>query len=382
MTFQQLFSLSYPTDEKNQEIFQERVSRFFGYSIANMMGLIYGAGLIALVLYIHGAEGNLITFHFLVISAIAIVLMVISIYVVKTTPVKHKLALFLQLRVLLGCSIGFMYALAALLLPEENAEQGILFLLAIYLVSIAIAIFQYSVIPTYYIAFNISIFLPFAIFLIIKPNDVSMMTIILLLSAAVLFISKGVKVSKNEINSIMLNLKLKAEIAEHVVTRQKLREMAMYDNLTKVANRYLFEDSATTSILNARDKGQKIAVLFIDLNNFKRINDHFGHDVGDKVLVEAAERIGRNIRSSDLVARLGGDEFVVVLENYNLDKIKSNLIESITSSLNENIEIDGNLIELRASIGTSIFPFDGDNLESLLNSADSKMYKQKSSVKS
>jgi diguanylate cyclase (GGDEF)-like protein len=383
MTLKQLLSLSYPMDEKNQQVFEQRVLRFFSYSTSNMMTLIFGAGLIALVLHIHDAESGLIKIHFLVTSALAIALIIISRHVIKNTPVTHKLAQFLQLRVFLGCAIGFMFAIATLLLPEENTAHGILFLLPIYIVSVSIAIFQYSVIPAYYIAFNISIFIPLIVIIMGQPNpnETSLMTIVLLLSGAVIYISKGLKVSKNEINLIVLNSKLKSEIDEHIITRQKLTEMALYDNLTKVANRYLFEDSAKKSILRARDSGQRIALLYIDLNRFKKINDCFGHDIGDKVLVEVAQRIRANIRSCDFVARLGGDEFVVILENFNLNNINVDLAEAIRFSLNEDIVIDGNIVELRASIGTSIFPQDGDDVITLLNKADSEMYVQKKSIK-
>ncbi len=300
---------------------------------------------------------------------------------IKNKPAKHKLANFLKLRVALGCAIGLMYALAVALLPEKNIEQPILFLLSIYLVSIAIAIFQYSVIPSYYILFNISIFLPLTIFLLSKPNEISAITILLLLSGIILFTNKGLKVSLSEINSIKVNLKLQTEIAEHVITRQKLSEMALYDNLTKVANQNMFEDSAKSSIRKACDNGYQMALLVIDLNGFKQINDKFGHDIGDKVLIEVADSIRKNIRSSDLVARLGGDEFVVILEHYNLGEIKVNLIESIQRSLNKDIDIEGNIVELRASIGTSIYPHDGDNLKTLLQNADVRMYDQKSNLK-
>lgn len=381
MNLSSLFSLSFPVNTEEQEVFRQRTFRFFSYSISNMMGLIYGAGLIALILYVYGAEKTLTALLFLVTSAIAIVLIIVSRYVTRNKPDNNKLTFFLRLRVFLGCLIGLLYAMAVTLLPDENIEIAILFLLSIYLVSIAIAIFQYSVVPIYYILFNISIFLPLTIFLLYKPNDISVITLILLMSGGILFISKGLKVSKNEISSIEINLKLQTEIAEHVITRQKLREMALYDHLTNIGNRYLLEERATASIKKASDNNQHIAFLFIDLNGFKQINDLYGHDKGDKVLIEATERVRQNIRESDFVARLGGDEFVVMLENYNLDKIKVNLIESIQTSLNKNIEIDGCTIELRASIGTAVYPHDGDNLQALLRKADISMYKQKSSIK-
>jgi len=366
---------------EDQKVFRQRTFRFFSYSIANMMSLIYGAALIALVLYFYGAETRLISLLFLMTSAIAVVLIVVSRHVIKTKPDRHKLTFFLKIRVFLGCLIGLLYSLAVVLLPDKNIELGIFFLLFIYLVSIAIAIFQYSVIPIYYILYNLSVFLPVSLYLLYKPNEISNLILIMLISGTIVFISKGLRISKNEIKSIEINLKLQREIAAHVITRQKLREMALFDNLTNIANRYSLEERAAASMLKASNNGQHIAFLFIDLNDFKLINDQYGHDIGDKVLIKATQSIKENIRASDFVARFGGDEFVVILENYNLDKIKVNLIESIQASLNKNIEIDGITIKLSASIGTSIYPHDGDNLQALLRNADISMYKQKSNIK-
>lgn len=381
MNCSRLLSLSFPVNIEDQKVFRQRTFRFFSYSIANMMSLIYGAALIALVLYFYGAETRLISLLFLMTSAIAVVLIVVSRHVIKTKPDRHKLTFFLKIRVFLGCLIGLLYSLAVVLLPDKNIELGIFFLLFIYLVSIAIAIFQYSVIPIYYILYNLSVFLPVSLYLLYKPNEISNLILIMLISGTIVFISKGLRISKNEIKSIEINLKLQREIAAHVITRQKLREMALFDNLTNIANRYSLEERAAASMLKASNNGQHIAFLFIDLNDFKLINDQYGHDIGDKVLIKATQSIKENIRASDFVARFGGDEFVVILENYNLDKIKVNLIESIQASLNKNIEIDGITIKLSASIGTSIYPHDGDNLQALLRNADISMYKQKSNIK-
>lgn len=377
MNSSNIFSLLYPRDTGSQHIFHQRVWRFFSYSVSNMLSLILGASLIALVLYIHEAQIKHIALLFFTTSAVAVMVIFISQYVLKAKLEKNLLAVFLQIRVVLGCCIGVLYGLAVFLLPDKNIDVGILFLLSIYLVSIAIAIFQYSIIPTYYISFNLSIFIPLAVGLLNTPNNISSMTLVLLAIGVILFAKKGLKVSQSEIDSIKVNLQLKAEVAEHIITREKLREMALYDNLTKVANRYLFEESATALLSKAHRNKQNVALLYIDLNQFKYINDNFGHDIGDKVLVEATNRIRKNIRSSDLVARIGGDEFVIVLENYHLDKVKVNLIESIQATLNEDIEIDNKVIELRASIGASIYPHDADNLSELLRLADAKMYQQK-----
>ncbi len=377
MTKSILFSLSYPNDPAAQKIFEHRVVRFFDYSTSNMFSLIIGASVIALVLMKHGTAKQSIFLYYVFTAALAIASYFTCQYAQKKQLNKSHLSIFIKIRVALGCTIGFMYASAVLILPEGNINEGILFLLCIYIVSIAIAIFQYSVIPTYYILYTLSIYIPLICFIFITANQLGPMVLLLIVSSCLMLISKGLKVSKTEINLIEVNLNLQIEAEEHRITRKKLQEMAFYDNLTKVANRHSFEDKAKDVIQTATENNQQLAILFIDLNNFKTINDTFGHEVGDKVLKLVANKIKRNIRSSDTVARFGGDEFVIILEDYKLKQVNKKHIEAIRSTLNESILIDEHVIELRASIGISVFPRDGDNLKQLLLSADSKMYKQK-----
>ncbi|ACA87103.1 GGDEF domain-containing protein [Shewanella woodyi] len=377
VTYINLLSLRYPKDPERELNYLERVHRFFSYSISNMLGLIFGASLISVILYYYGAMIGQIQLLFACTAVVATCVYLISRYVDKHKLEGELLANLLISRVTLGCVIGVLYGVAVFLLPKPIEEASVLFLLCIYLASIAVAIFQYSVIPTYYILFNFSMLIPVMFYFVIFPSTFGYLMILVLISGSLMFISKGFKISKNEIHSITVNLRLQAEVAEHVLTRQKLQEMALYDNLTKVANRHLFEESAENSLERAKEQKQSMALLYIDLNNFKTINDRFGHEVGDKVLIEAANRVKTKIRHTDLVARFGGDEFVVVLENYNLDVVRVDLIDVIRGVLNEDILIEGQLLELRASIGVSIFPNDGSSLRDLLHNADTHMYNQK-----
>ncbi len=375
-----MLSLKYPADPESQLVFQERVARFFSYSTSNMISLTFGAVLIASILTLKNADQFAVLFLLLVTSFVSLSTFLLAQYVIKHKLEGNRLAMFLHLRVFTGCLIGLMYGIAVFLLPVESAETGLLLLLPVYIVSISIAILQYSVIPSYYALFNISIFLPLFIYLPLNPGKSSLMIFILLASGIFILVSKGLKISRSEINAIKLNFELQKEITEHVVTHNKLQKMALYDNLTKVANRHLFEKSATISLQRSVNNKQSLALLYVDLNDFKAINDRYGHSIGDKVLIETAERIRSRVRSSDLVARLGGDEFVIVLENYNSSKVSVDLLNSITAALNDVIEVDAVPIALNASIGVGIFPEDGATLEELLHAADRKMYTQKTSA--
>lgn len=274
-----------------------------------------------------------------------------------------------------------MYGMACFILPIETAAIGVLFLVLIYLVSISVAIFQYSVIPVYYILFNIFVYVPVFVFLLLNDIENNFLLIFLLIIGMVLFFSKGLKVSISAINAIVINLELQSEISEHIDTRKKLQNMALYDDLTKVANRFLFKKSAEASLDRAINSGQTMALLYIDLDNFKYINDHYGHYVGDKVLIETADKIRARVRTSDLVARLGGDEFVVILENFNKGDASRSLIDDIYNGLNTVVEINGYSINVCASIGSASYPINGSSVETILHAADEDMYKHKKSIR-
>lgn len=173
------------------------------------------------------------------------------------------------------------------------------------------------------------------------------------------------------------------------VTRQRERErrlhdMAHHDSLTGLPNRMLFQDRLTQAMFQATRHQRLAAVMYIDLDNFKPINDQLGHDVGDFVLKEAGQRIQSCVRKEDTAARLGGDEFGVVLASVEgpdgVRRVAEKILASIAQPL---VGPDGSPLDYRlgASIGASLFPEDGTSLEDLLERADEAMYGVKHSQK-
>ncbi|WP_372366811.1 diguanylate cyclase domain-containing protein [Candidatus Uabimicrobium sp. HlEnr_7] len=160
----------------------------------------------------------------------------------------------------------------------------------------------------------------------------------------------------------------------------KLRKMAYYDPLTKLPNRLLLEERLNHALAISARHENLVAVLFLDLDNFKPINDCLGHDVGDKFLQEVAKKIKHCVRKNDTVARLGGDEFVVILEDvkevHNCETVANKIIMAVS-----NIAIADTSLRGGVSIGISIAPIDGCDCENLLTKADSAMYKAKRSGK-
>ncbi len=171
------------------------------------------------------------------------------------------------------------------------------------------------------------------------------------------------------------------DITDRKLVEERLERMALYDTLTGLPNRTLFFDRMTQLLAFARRNQYILALLFIDLDHFKTINDNFGHEIGDKVLVEAGQRMKACTRHADTVARMGGDEFIGICGRITASADAAIVAEKIVQALSSPFQIDGKTCTIGASIGVSLFPNDGDDVESLLQKADTAMYRIKKSGK-
>ena len=163
--------------------------------------------------------------------------------------------------------------------------------------------------------------------------------------------------------------------------RDQLEEMAHLDILTGLPNRKLFFDRLTQSIEMAKRYPRLFALLYLDLDNFKAINDTRGHDVGDLLLKEAALRLLRSIRKSETVARMGGDEFTIILVQIDHEYEAAVVAKRIIESFPEPFIIHGKECSVGISIGISLYPSDGSDVETLLKKADAAMYRVKAKGK-
>lgn len=155
---------------------------------------------------------------------------------------------------------------------------------------------------------------------------------------------------------------------------QHLRFLASHDTLTGLANRALFRQQLDASVRRATRQGSRIAVLFVDLDRFKRINDSHGHELGDELLRLAASRLRRAVRSNDVIGRFGGDEFTVLVDTIKEPLDASKVASKILSELSEPFDIRGRRFTVGASIGISCYPGDGVDSATLIRNADSAMY--------
>ncbi|MEJ2060840.1 MAG: EAL domain-containing protein [Gammaproteobacteria bacterium] len=181
---------------------------------------------------------------------------------------------------------------------------------------------------------------------------------------------------KNDEGAVMNYISISLDITEHMEAEERIRHLAYYDPLTNLPNRTLVRDRVEQALVQAERDRHQIAMLFLDLDHFKNVNDSLGHAKGDQLLVSVAERLRTIVRRVDTVGRLGGDEFLIMLHDSNAD-IAAHIAQKILDVLATPVFIDGHELIITGSIGMALFPRDGHHFDELLQHADAAMYKVK-----
>lgn len=178
-------------------------------------------------------------------------------------------------------------------------------------------------------------------------------------------------------NKISHYFSMLSDITERKEAEARTRFLAEHDFLTSLPSRHLLNGRLAQAMATARRQGSQLAILFVDLDRFKRINDLLGHDTGDKLLQMVAERLTGNVRKIDTVSRLGGDEFVIMLADIDSASRVAHITDNLLKAITAPYEINGHELSVTASIGISIFPDDGGDIERLIKNADMAMYHAK-----
>jgi diguanylate cyclase (GGDEF)-like protein/PAS domain S-box-containing protein len=176
------------------------------------------------------------------------------------------------------------------------------------------------------------------------------------------------------VQAIVVNYR---DISARRRVEEEMKHQALHDTLTGLPNRNLYQDRVGNALAHARRSGRPLAVMFVDLDLFKLINDNLGHVVGDRLLQEVGTRISGCVRASDTVARVGGDEFTAVIEDLDSPDGASAVADKILESVAQPYDIDGHRLHVTASVGISIYPNDGDDADTLTRNADKAMYRAK-----
>ncbi len=187
----------------------------------------------------------------------------------------------------------------------------------------------------------------------------------------------AISVIRDEAGLITHHIASFSDISERKAAQARIERLAHHDALTGLLNRYSLESRLEQGLLTARRENQWVAILFIDMDRFKTINDTFGHHIGDLLLKEVAARLSSHVRQSDIVARQGGDEFVVALTGLVSPHDASPVANKLLRSLGEVYDIEGLILHSSPSIGIALFPDDAEDAEQLLKHADAAMYEAK-----
>jgi diguanylate cyclase (GGDEF)-like protein len=192
--------------------------------------------------------------------------------------------------------------------------------------------------------------------------------------------------NRTRIESELVDTKIELSEARHELSQSQAKEaealqIALYDSVTGLPNRLLFEQRLEHGLIQAKRYGWKLAVMFIDLDNFKRINDTHGHDLGDSVLIMVADRLQAFVRSEDTVSRWGGDEFVCLLLGFHQDTDIAHFAQQMVDRISEACELKGTVLSIGASIGVAIYPGDGETADTIFKNADQAMYAAKGTDK-
>jgi diguanylate cyclase (GGDEF)-like protein/PAS domain S-box-containing protein len=186
----------------------------------------------------------------------------------------------------------------------------------------------------------------------------------------------SISVVKDKQGLIVNYIAIFSDISQHKETEARIEHLAHYDPLTLLPNRILLKAYIDHELLVARRNSSQFALLFLDLDHFKNINDSLGHSVGDKLLIEVAHRLKSVVRAGDTVSRLGGDEFNILLPNTDFNGAAL-VAEKIVKYIAETVLIGTNQLHISSSIGISLFPSNGDDYESLYKNADTALYQAK-----
>ena len=172
-------------------------------------------------------------------------------------------------------------------------------------------------------------------------------------------------------------LEVRTDLSKSQAKEKDTLRIALHDSLTGLPNRLLLEQSLEYGLTQSRRHDWKLALMFIDLDKFKNINDSYGHDIGDKVLITVAKRLQDFVRGEDIVSRWGGDEFICVLLDIKLEDEVVNLAKKMVARISEDCNFDGTIVSVSATIGIAICPRDGDTADVLFKKVDRAMYRSK-----
>lgn len=380
-----LFLLLYPpANEFDTRVYMARVTRYFSQSIKNSPLLLIASFILSGYQLYLGSP--------LILLIIWQVMFSITIVVIYIIDKKGNAEVALNLdhttlnnrltqRFFFGIFIAFLFSISPFILlndvPLDHVQLYYIFLICLF----AIILVSNISFPEYYITYGLLILSMIFLHALTRFDDHSKGVIVFsslfLLTGIIIMIRKAIEMSESALNEVTYSITLKEQMVEMMEMQAVIEHQARHDELTGLANRRKFEEEAVEIESRAKSCGDIFGLIYVDLDKFKPINDTYGHQYGDWVLQEIANRITSCTRESDLVCRMGGDEFCVLIKNVTCNEELEKLSTLLKHRIKMPFAIDGIDFNLGASMGSAIYPADGENVDALVSTADHKMYEEK-----
>jgi diguanylate cyclase (GGDEF)-like protein len=365
----------------DQRVELDRIRLFFGLAKGNMVSMLFGLVALGALLLHSGVAGEWLLgwFALFCVSFAGVLRFERQVHQMGITL--ENCARLLRQRVALGVWMASFYGLGALLLPINAPSMADTLLFIMLTTVVSTGALSFAIMPVHYLSIAATCFVPlgarFIYRYINQHDDMFGLLFLLALGWLAVVLNKTRSMSHTSREAIALNRRLHDEIEGHEQTRETLRQLALTDPLTGLGNRRHFDAVLARTLALAEREGARFGVLAIDLDNFKPVNDRFGHPVGDALLKLVARRLQTTVRAGDFCARMGGDEFAVIVHPIgNLSDMQA-VGHKVRVSLEQAHPFNPGGAPSSASVGWSVYPDDSVDATGLTAVADSRMYLNK-----
>lgn len=370
-----------PVEDFEARVYVKRIRQAYEHTVGNRLRTLMATLFIGLVLWFAQVSNQVLVFWvaFSLATNIAVLTLELRFRDVDLDVIKARR--WARLRLFFGGLAASPYGLSIFLLPPDSSTVYELLIFIIVSTSVSISAIGFPTLPSLYLTVNFLTMGLLTLRFLSQWDQIHLFIAAMAIVWQITVVRKAWEISQTVIDGIRTNEQLEQEISQHEITKGKLSHMAFHDPLTDIANRRLFIEFAKNRFMNAARTGSQAGVLLIDLDNFKPINDQYGHHVGDLVLQEVAKRLKDVMRGGDIAARIGGDEFSVLASEVEGRDGADQLAERIEACILAPMVINDITHKVSASIGVALFPDDGQELDEILKRADTNMYSVKSEKK-
>jgi diguanylate cyclase (GGDEF)-like protein len=370
--------------EMDRELLFEKIGQFLDQSYFNP-AMMFAASTI--ILFIGHSSGSLLLemLDWYLLTLVVIALVQFGDWRCRQYDKwNEKRIALIWCRTIAGLTVAGLFGASYVVLPPEHDSSSML-ILTIILVAIVFGVFvNNTLFPEYYITFFVVLTVSAILYAVFYGDEHMVLYAPILLglcaSAIIVVIPKLLVMTRIAVEAMEVKISLEKEVLDHIKTKKIIEHQALHDPLTGVANRRKFEIDLDKLIQERKDNANSFAVLFLDLNGFKSVNDSYGHGVGDAMLVSICKRLTKFAglgSDGEMVARVGGDEFCLLYPYLSADIVLEKLVADLKLALSEPIAVNDKSVSVGASVGVGIYPQHGTTLDELLVHADRQMYQDK-----